>query len=252
MAKEFIVTNIVDPVKAPITERSLRHINSMTKESASEILKGLVKSYATNDLLIISGCVVTASIPGTSSVTAGCIYYNGEFYQVDANASISSPSNTLVWSIVTTYASGDPATFSDGNSYNFHAVNKMQLTNAATGTGIADYNGATVKNKSYTYSTGSGGDYIALDNRTVHVNLAYGSGNKTNTQTLYTIPAAFRTTSARTIGVALVTYQAGAGSAQEGHCINATLNTNTGVLAASMDMAASHDVIVGGFSYLLD
>jgi hypothetical protein len=145
MGRSFVLTDIVDPVKAPITKRSLEHINNAINDSSSEIIKGLIGSYTTGDLIILRGCVVTANIPGTSSVTAGAIYYNGEVYQVDANASISSPSATLVWSVATTYISGDPATFSDGVSHNFHAIKKMQLTNAGTGTGLADYNAATVK-----------------------------------------------------------------------------------------------------------
>ncbi len=92
------------------------------------------------------GCVVTASIPGTSSVTAGSIYYNGEIYEVEVNASIASAANTLVWNIVTSYIASDSTlTWSDGTIRNLHSIARFVLSNAVTGTGIADYNGATVK-----------------------------------------------------------------------------------------------------------
>lgn len=148
MARTFVLTDIVDPVKAPFSKRSLEHINEAYNELTKQLFEPtLATAYTTNDVIIISGCDVTANIPGTSSVTAGQIYYNGKIYNVDANASISTPSNTLVWSVATTYISGDPATFSDGNNYNFHKIEKFQLTNAVSGSGVADYNGATVKYK---------------------------------------------------------------------------------------------------------
>lgn len=145
MARKFETSAIIDPVTAPVTGRSLEHINSAYDELGSQLARTLISSYTTNDVVILYGCVVTANIPGTSSVTAGAIYYNGRIYSVDTNASISSPSNTLVWSIATTYIAGDPATFSDGSINNFHQIQKFQLTNAVSGSGIADYNAATVR-----------------------------------------------------------------------------------------------------------
>lgn len=94
----------------------------------TDLVKAFIGTYTTNDLIVLYGCVVTANIPGTSAITAGAIYYNGNIYKVDANASISSPSNTLVFSVSTSVQ-----------------PNKITLTNAATGTGIADYDDTTVK-----------------------------------------------------------------------------------------------------------
>jgi len=148
MARKYDITNIIDPVKAPFTKRSLTHLNTAFDDLTAQMIESnLTEAYTTNDVIILSGCDVTANIPGTSEVTAGQIYYNGRIYDVDANASITSPADTLVWNIVESYISGDPATFSDGNSYNFHIIEKFVLSNAVTGSGIADYNGATVKYK---------------------------------------------------------------------------------------------------------
>lgn len=152
MARKYETGNIVDPIKAPFTKRSLTHLNAGMTEGLSEIIKGLLGGYVANDLIVLNGCVVTiasGAIPGTGTAnnTAGAIYYNGEIYQVDANASLLSTTTpqTLVWQIVTTYISGDPATFSDGNNYNFHRIDKMHLVAAAAGSGLANYDGATVK-----------------------------------------------------------------------------------------------------------
>lgn len=143
--KKIETTNIAALAGAPFIKATHDHINESRAEVTSAIIKGLLGTYTTNDIIILHGCTVTANIPGTSSVTAGAIYYNGEIYEVDANASISSPSDTLVWSIATTYRAGDPIQWADGNSRNLHRIDKFQLTNAVSGSGLADYNGATVK-----------------------------------------------------------------------------------------------------------
>jgi len=148
MARKYITTDIIDPVKAPFSKRSLTHLNTAFDDLTAQIVESSFSvPYTTNDVIILSGCEVTANIPGTSEVTAGQIYYNGRIYDVDVNASISTPSNTLVWDIVETFISGDPATFSDGNTYNFHSIEKFVLSNAVSGTGIADYDDSTIKYK---------------------------------------------------------------------------------------------------------
>lgn len=157
--RQFITTDIVDPVKAPITEKALRHLNDMPKELADAIVKGLIGgSYTTNDLVVLYGCVVTASIPGDSSITAGAIYLNGEVYLVDADAVITTaPGQTLVWSASNTLQDGIQTRFSDGNDYNFLSIRKLQLTAAASGSGLANYNGSTVK---YCNSIGNADDVL--------------------------------------------------------------------------------------------
>ena len=143
--RKIEITNITGSQKAPFLKETFNQYTQNYLDISSAVIKGMLDTYTTNDVVILWGCVVTANIPGTSEVTAGAIYYNGEIYQVDANASISSPSNTLVWNTVTTYASGDPVDWSDGTPRNLHSIVKFVLSNAGTGTGIADYNGATVK-----------------------------------------------------------------------------------------------------------
>jgi hypothetical protein len=143
--KKIETTNIAALAKAPYLKATHDQYTETIQETTASIIKGLLGPYTTGDVIILHGCVVTATIPGTSSVTAGAIYYNGEIYQVDANASIATAANTLVWNTVTTYRSGDPVQWSDLTSRNLHAEVKFVLSNAVSGTGIANYNGATVK-----------------------------------------------------------------------------------------------------------
>ena len=92
------------------------------------------------------GADVTATIPGTSSITAGYAYYNGEIYEIQANASlVTTGSQTLVWVEETTYASGDPVQYSDGNNYNQHQIKRLKLQAGASGSGLMNYNASTVK-----------------------------------------------------------------------------------------------------------
>lgn len=145
--KKIDTTNISGLAKAPFIKDTHDHIKESIQESTGNIVKGLLGSYTTGDLIVLYGCVVSATIPGTSSITAGAIYYNGEIYEVDASASlITTGSDTLVWGVVTTYLAADSSlTWSDGVIRNLHRIDKLALSAGASGSGIANYNGATVK-----------------------------------------------------------------------------------------------------------
>lgn len=148
MARQFDTSGIVSPVKARFTKRSFTHINSALDDITGQMGPALIPSYTTNDVIVLSGCVVggTTTFPGTATVTAGSIYYNGRTYSVDANASIILASGQIpVWTIATTYIAGDPVVFTDANTYNFHEIKKFSLVAANSGSGIADWNGATLK-----------------------------------------------------------------------------------------------------------
>ena len=146
--KKINTTNIAGVVKAPFIKPTHDHYKEAIQETTASIVKGLIGSYTTNDVVILHGCVVTGTIPGTSAITAGSVFYNGEEYEVDANASISSGGGeTLVWQIITTYIASDVSLkWSDGTIRDLHQIDKMQLVGAVSGSGLANYNAATVKN----------------------------------------------------------------------------------------------------------
>ncbi len=144
--KKIETTNIAGTQDAPFIKATFDHLNEANLNSTSDIIKGLLGTYTTNDIIVLFGCVVTATIPGTSSITAGAIYYNGEIYEVDANASlVTTGSDILVWGIATTYRAGDPIKWSDGENRNLHQIDKFALSAGLSGSGLANYNGATVK-----------------------------------------------------------------------------------------------------------
>lgn len=144
--KKIETSAIVGNAGLPIIKATHDQWNENSAEITSSIIKGLLGSYTTGDLIVLHGCVVTiasGAIPGTGTAnnTAGAIYYNGEIYQVDANASLLSTTNpqTLVWQIVTTYRAGDPVYWSDGVARNQHREDKMHLVAATAGSGLANY-----------------------------------------------------------------------------------------------------------------
>lgn len=95
---------------------------------AQDIIKGLIGGYTTNDLIVLWGCVVSATIPGSSTITTGAIFYNGIIYKVPAATVVTILGETLVFKI--------NATTQPGTIY---------LTNGTAGSGIANYNQSSVK-----------------------------------------------------------------------------------------------------------
>lgn len=157
MANKLVTTNIVDQVSAaPISKRTLEHINSMSEVIGDALTLGLIQGYTAGDLIILYGCevsVTSGSIPGTGTATlsAGAIYMDGEIYEVDANGSLSTTNpQTLIW---VDDIEDDNATFTDGNTYAFHRKNKLKLEAGTAGTGYANYNESIVR---YSYLLNSG------------------------------------------------------------------------------------------------
>ncbi len=133
-------------------------INEINSSISPAMIQALIGSYTTNDVIILYGCTVFASIPGTSSITAGAVYYNGKIYYVPAS-SIPSTTGTLVYKINT---SGTPYF--------------IYLSNGLSGSGIADYNQSTVKNLFTLLVTRLGLDEFAPEDPTMSAGwTAFGS-----------------------------------------------------------------------------
>jgi hypothetical protein len=146
--RDFILSDITGGNKAPFSKRSLEHVNEMTSELNTMFFETLTdfSSFGT-DFVIIRGCVISGSMPGAITWTAGLVYYSGDFYRVDAGGVTVNVGETAVWNYSDSYISGDPATYSDTNTYNFHRIRKMTLTSAVSGSGLKDYDDAVLYTK---------------------------------------------------------------------------------------------------------
>ena len=103
-------------------------------------------AYLTGQGVSISGYVYAALQASTNkNPTTEPTYWalvgatgEGQIFRVDA-ISFTPLTDTVVARFATTFISGDPALFTDTTTANVHAIFKIVLVDAATGTGIFDY-----------------------------------------------------------------------------------------------------------------
>lgn len=140
MARKFETTDIVSPAAAYLRADSFTHVNTAFDELTNAIVRGLLSSYTTNDVIILNGCVVSGTVvaPGPAAITAGQVFYNGRVYEVDAVASlVLSGAQVPVFTIVESLQGGQ-TTFTDGNDYDFQVIEKIAMTAGLSGSGIGD------------------------------------------------------------------------------------------------------------------
>lgn len=139
--KTIDTSNISGSVKAPFLKKTFEHYNEAIKEGDAETLKGLISGYSASTVYILHGCVISGSDPGSRTMTAGAVFYNGEIYLVDAASFTTTGSQIPVW--VINNDGGTQVAFSDGNNYDLHKTSKFVLQAGLSGSGIADYNATT-------------------------------------------------------------------------------------------------------------
>ena len=125
--KNINITNIVDPTSLqPFTGNSLKFL----QDASSEARAGMIKAFITNNLgsysltvpYVISGCVYSGTTPNFA-VTAGEIFYGGEYYEVTA---VSGYTNIPQFKLDQTQdATADPLDFSDGQTWSVHDIFKF-------------------------------------------------------------------------------------------------------------------------------
>ena len=124
----------------PVKGGTLDHLQFAYQEALNAIARNLIGRDIDNTRgYILFGCINTGSA-AVMNVTAGAIYYNGEVFLVDAfNLNVSQ---AAVAGIATSYyqTNADPVTFTDGVQRNVHEVRKIVFTNAASGSGLFDFN----------------------------------------------------------------------------------------------------------------
>ena len=130
--KKIDISQIVSPTsKQPFTANSLKFKQDYDVENYSALVKALITqstgSYSLTTPYVISGCVLS----GTYNITAGEIFYGGNFYNVTA---LSSSVNPIRLILTTTYdATADPLTFTDGVVKNVHEIYTYVSTDIASG-----------------------------------------------------------------------------------------------------------------------
>jgi hypothetical protein len=101
------------------------------------ILKNIGSTYDPTKVYVLYG-VANSTSPSTYTISAGAVFYSGEIFTVDAVTFTAV--NTAVAKIVTTNDPvADPTLFSDNATRNIHNIRKVVISDAVSGTGIADF-----------------------------------------------------------------------------------------------------------------
>ena len=151
MGKRINTSGIATGKALPLNGARLSFLQDNVEENISNIIKSLIGTYTTNDVIILYGCVFTGTDPGARTMTSGAIYYNGIVYNVPSASFTTTGSNIPLWTIVQTQDASDPALMSDGTTQDVCDISQFVLTQGLPGGSgvigyISDYNSSTVKN----------------------------------------------------------------------------------------------------------
>lgn len=180
--KKIDVSFAIDPVRQPFMARSVSHLQEAFQEPIDAICQFLSRK-SPGGVTVLFGCVDSGVAPAVN-ITAGAVYYSGEVYLVAAAAFTPTGANVAVANIVTTYQAGDPALFSDNSSHNVHQIRRVVISDAAAGSGIADF--SDFKRVSLTTSE-------LVGDRDDTLGYTYGAAEST----AYTLPATTKTGKAK-------------------------------------------------------
>lgn len=97
-------------------------VNLMNYSVGSDAIKALLGGYTPNTVVILWGVTVSPLPPGTSTITAGAVFYNDKIYRVPADVVTTVGSQTLVYKL--------------GEDEN---PNYIYLEAGLTNTGLSDY-----------------------------------------------------------------------------------------------------------------
>ncbi len=163
MGKNLIETNTTATAGQPIGAETLSFIQDAYNDPIRALIRATMGSYTTNDKIIFDGCLVTTGNPtaaGACVITAGYIYYNGNWYYTSGfNATITG-SNVVVGTITTTDYVG-PITFTDNNTYSVHEIKTIVLSQALTGS--FDFSTFKYAQRPIKQTTSSNGQTIQVD-----------------------------------------------------------------------------------------
>lgn len=114
------------------------------EEAYMESLAAFIKGFGVSDSAYtkIYG-LVNSGGGSTYTISAGAVYHAGEIFEVAAFSGTAGGADVPVLSLATTYRSNDPILYSDGASFNTHAIRKYTITFAASLSGLVDYSALT-------------------------------------------------------------------------------------------------------------
>jgi hypothetical protein len=136
--KKLLTSNITNTAKMPIRKMTLDHV----QESYNEQIRALAIQMGTDDYPGTPGTTARDILFGLQSTTVGsaftanrgAVYSQGEIFLVDAASFTIGAGQFPIFVLATTYATGDPTEFTDGNQYQIHQIRKLTLVSGTTST----------------------------------------------------------------------------------------------------------------------
>jgi hypothetical protein len=166
-------------------------LQAANKEAfAHGVLAQLGSRYNQANMYVLWGCVNTGTYPAYD-ISEGAVYYRsaaaiaanlpGEIYTVDHSVfTVTSPHVAVAK--VTATSDGDMRLFSDGSTKAVTMINKVVLSEGASGSGDVDFsNFVPLKKDSYYYQLNTGGATITIDS-------LFNSGAALSSLFTYTTP----------------------------------------------------------------
>jgi hypothetical protein len=134
--KKINTSNVIEGVrKLGLVKASIEHL----QESYSDIFNELIYSLViTPNPVALYGLTNSSSHPNYN-ISSGAIFLNGEVYNVDAFSGTAPGGQVPRLLLSTTYRSGDPVKYSDGNNFNTHEIRKLVWVFGTAGTGLCDF-----------------------------------------------------------------------------------------------------------------
>lgn len=113
--------------QAKLLANRTSYLKAQLEKSNEHLIRGILGTYTTNDLIVLYGCVISGS--GTKAITEGAIFYNGQVYKVASASGITA---------------GPSYIFAIKNSVNPFEI-EFKSGDASTTGFIALWNAATIK-----------------------------------------------------------------------------------------------------------
>lgn len=146
--KKLDVSSITDSSEFPLKKGTLQFLQDAYSENLAALLIGIIgNTYNPGTVYILYGCTNSLTVPAYN-IAPGAIFYNGEVFYVDGATFTVSGGNVGIFSIVVSQytVDADPVTFTDTVVRNVHNIRKIQVSQGASGTGLADYSAGAFLN----------------------------------------------------------------------------------------------------------
>jgi len=133
-------TPIADNAQFPVKKGTLQFIQDAYKDIMRYLVSTLVQSYDPSVVYIFSG-VVNSAIDPVFQISGGVVFYNGEFFEVDAVNFSAPAANTAIFKLDTSQYTqdADPVTFTDLVARNVHNIRKITIVSGLSGSGLSNF-----------------------------------------------------------------------------------------------------------------